>query len=658
MAKNKKIRIGVVFDYLVYEYSAMIISGIKSACNERNVEFIVFSMGQLQDHRSSFAYQSVAVTSFISSKNLDGVIFISATQMHYLTKAEVASYIKSFSPLPIVNISMQIPGVPSVTVECYNAYEALLTDLVRNQDCKKFVILAVRSNSNEAKTRRNNIKEILKKLEVPGDNITIWRTEYDYTRAFAELEYQYNLKQSLDCDAIICLNDEMAYAALDFLNSKEIRVPEDIAVVGFDDYERSAYCSTPLTSINQQIPEQGYKAAQLLLESINGEKVPANTVLESTAIIRESTCKKEYSRELEQSPYARIGFRNHFFSSKYSGTEWYFKKDQFLKVTNFYSEMQSDMTSDQLRHRLNKDMRSFGTKACAIVLYDNPIEMTTPFDYFNLPHKAKVYSAFDDLTGYDSDKETEMLSFNPKQYMLPKNVFKYTGDGSIVFALFHNTLQYGYIVIRPGDCDVLVYDMLVKILSAIISSIYSFSLIHSETTKYRAKYDKLDVIASTDELTGLHNRRGLYDLGETALTLDEKSGRSGMIIYCDMDGLKKINDSLGHEAGDRAILAESIILKGNFRSNDIIARIGGDEFAIICPGLTKEAFERIKKQIAEDCDQWSLGNTSDFVLSISMGCIEYPSDRVGYQITPLLSEADSLMYIEKRRKKEAMTAKH
>ncbi len=647
---NNKLRIGVVFDFIIYEYSELIISGIKKACKNYEVELLIFSMGELNDIRSSFAYQNVAVTSFITDKNLDGAIFVSAGQMHFLSKTEVISYIKSFLPLPIINISTQIPGVPSITVECYHAYEALLTDLVKNQDCKRFGILGVRNYSNEAQTRRNNIMEILEKLNIPKENITLWRADFDYELSIAELEDYYKLNDKLDFDAIICLNDIMAYAALDFCNSKNIKVPEDIAIIGFDDLERSAYCSTPLTSIDQQIPEQGYKAAELLIKSLKGEEVPKHTEVESIAVIRQSTCKKRYSPDLEINPHARIGFRNNFFSSKYSGTEWYNKRIQFYQLTQYYTELQYDMTSEQLRHRLNDDLRSFGISSCAIVLYENPIEMSTPFDYFNLPHKAKIYTAFDVDTGYDSNDESQII-FNPKNSILPEGMLNFSSDGTVVFSLFHNTLQYGYIIFKLGDYDVIIYDMLVKILSTIIASIYSFSLIHSETTKYQAKYDKLEVIASTDELTGLHNRRGLYDLGENTLALDEQSNRSGIIIYCDMDGLKKINDTFGHEAGDRAILAESIILKGNFRSNDIIARIGGDEFAIICPGLTEDAFKRIQKQIDEDCDAWSVANDAGYTLSISMGHMIYPSAKSGYQITALLSEADSLMYVTKRKKK-------
>jgi len=206
---------------------------------------------------------------------------------------------------------------------------------------------------------------------------------------------------------------------------------------------------------------------------------------------------------------------------------------------------------------------------------------------------------------------------------------------------------------RPGHYESLIYDLFVKLLSSTIASVYSFSLAHNETSRVRKKIDELDLIASTDELTGVYNRRGFYSYGETTLKFAKAMSQSGMVIYCDMDGLKKINDVYGHEAGDKAILAESIILRSNFRSNDIIARIGGDEFAIICPGLNKDSLRRIRNQINEDCRIWSGGNEAGFSLSISMGAVEYPSEKVGYKITPLLSEADSLMYMEKHEKKSA-----
>ena len=646
-------RIGLVIDYVVSEYAERIIRGVSLACQEKSAELLVFSIGRIQDLSGAFDYQNAAVSSFINSKNLDGAIFISGTFMHAYNKAEAASYIKSFRPLPIANISMEISGIPSVIVDNHEAYEALIEELVTRQRCRKFGILGVRSNSAEVKNRIKNIKAILANYGIKEEEITVWKSVLSYGPALEDLREVYKVEGTFDYDSIICMNDEMAFAALDFCSEIGKRVPDDVTVVGFDNLTNADVCIPTLTTIKQNFEGQGYLAGMNLIKEINGKPVDKLSVMTAIPVMRESTRRVPYDKN---APHARIfefeSDENKAFLRTSSGTEWYRKKGEFYQTTAFYTEMQSDMTYDQLSKRINNDVRSFGISACAIVLYEKPIEMATPFEYFHLPKQAHLFAGFDDTTGFDSTQEKNQIKCNPKEQMLPDGIINFGADRLMVFAIYHSTLQYGYIIIRPGNYDCIIYDLFVKLLSSTIASVYSFSLAHNETSRVRKKIDELDLIASTDELTGLYNRRGLFSFGETTLKFAKAMGQSGMVIYCDMDGLKKINDQYGHEAGDRAILAESIILRSNFRSNDIIARVGGDEFAIISPGLTKKALLKIREQIDEDCRIWSGGNEQGFMLSISMGFVEYPSHKVDYKITPLLSEADSLMYMEKRAKKQ------
>ena len=644
-------RIGLLIDYVISEYAVRLIRGVSLACQEKSVELVVFSIGRLQDLSGAFDYQNLAVSSFVSSKNLDGAIFISGTIMHALSKSEVASYIKSFKPLPLANISMEIPGIPSVVVDNAEAYDSILCELVKRQKCKKFGILGVRGNSSEVKNRIKNIKSILESYGIEEDSVDVWKSTLSYGPALEDLRTIYKERGTFNYDALICMNDEMAFAALDFCNEIGKRVPVGIAVLGFDNLFHADVCIPSLSTIKQNFEGQGYLAASNLIKEINGKPVDKLSVITAIPVMRESTRRVPYDKNAPHARNFEFEAENNPYLRSCSGTEWYRKKGEFYQTTNFYTEMQSDMTYDQLRNRINDDVRSFGISACAIVLYEKPIEMAVPFDYFHLPKNAHLFAGFDDTTGYDSINEKTLIKCNPKEKMLPDGIINFGSDGVMVFSIYHGTLQYGYIIIRPGHYDSIIYDMFVKLLASTIASVYSFSLAHSETSRVRKKIDELDLIASTDELTGVYNRRGFFSFGETTLKFAKAMGHSGMVIYCDMDSLKKINDIYGHEAGDKAILAESIILKSNFRSNDIIARIGGDEFAIICPGLTKEALRNIRAQIDEDCRIWSGGNELGFAISISMGSVSYPSQKMGYKITPLLSEADSLMYMEKRAKK-------
>ena len=647
---DKRYRIAFVIDYIISDYSNILLDGIKSACKDFNIELLIFPIGELHSVQYAFDYQYVAVTGLLNFSNVDGIIFASGTQMHYLKKSELESYLKSYKLLPSVSISVAIPGIPSITVDCSNAYKELIDNLINVQKCRKFGIMGVRSHSNEVRTRTKILKSLLEERGFSQNDVYFWRTNFDYGVTMNELEAYYDANKKFDFDAIISLNDEQAFACIDFCKKHHFRVPEDVIVVGFDNIKKDELFFPTVTSIDQRVFNQGYESVSMVKDIIDGKSVKENKIIEATCVVRQSSTRFENKQpETNYLLYKKSSANN--LENYNALSEWYEKKNQIFQITRFYNEMQYDMTQDQLRKRINNDVKSFGVTAFAIVLYENPIETTTPFDYFTMPKKAHLFSAFDYATDYDSSKTSDDFIFDPNKEILPPGLIQFNSEGIYIISLFHNTLQYGYIVFRRGTYDIAIYDLLSKIISTIMASVHSFTLVHNEHIKFQSKYNKLDIIANTDELTGLYNRRGFYDIGQTTLKFAQAMNQSGLIVYSDMDGLKKINDTFGHETGDHAIIAESIILKSNFRSNDVVARIGGDEFVMLCPGLTKENFARIKNQIDKDCKNWTAKEKTPYQLSISMGCVEYPAVGIGYQLTPLLSEADSMLYMEKRSKK-------
>lgn len=651
---RSRYRVGLILDFITIEYSQKLFDSVNRACKELDYELLVFPIGTLHSVRTAYGYQAAAIASLITTNSIDGIIISTGVQLHFVTKSEILSYIKGFNPIPVVSVAIDIPDYPSITSDPYQAYKAIIDDLIDVQKCRNIAILGLRSSSSEIRLRRNTIMQILDEKNFPKENYTYFRMSFDYLTILKDLEtYAISNDGKIDFDAIIAFNDEMAYAATEFVKNHGLRIPQDVLIVGFDNLEQSEYNNPTITSIDQHIEEHGKKAVEMLRCVFDGEEFEQNLVLTNSAVFRESTCRFPYPESLKDLPTNLIRMDvDKIMNSRNVVSDLYLRTAQIQKVINYYSETQFDMSVDQLKGRLNSDFRDFGIKAAAIVIYDVPIEQTIPFDYFNLPHRASLFCAFDESTGYDSEILPERIKFDPNERILPDGVINFSEGGTICMAIYHNTLHYGYVVFRTDKKDdYFVYDFIIKVISSLLSSIYSYAQVSSEKTKFHQKYKELDVVANTDELTGLYNRRGLFDFGKTTLQFAKAMNQTGLIIYCDMDGLKKINDTFGHEAGDRAIIAESIILKGNFRSNDIIARIGGDEFVIISPGMKEEAFERIQKNIQNDCNMWTEKNESPFTLSISMGFVKFPSDKVGYQITPLLSEADASLYVEKRNKK-------
>jgi len=653
MAKNKY-RIALLVDYLLSDYSRLLYQSICDACYKHNFEVLVFPIGSLHDFHIPFNYQNVSITSLVTSNFFDGVIVSTGAQLNYITRSEISSFMKAFTPLPVVSIAADIPDFPSVVIRCKNAYRVLLDNLIDEQKCKKIAVLGIRSPSVELKARRDAIRTVLQEKNFPMENVEFFKIHYDYQHVQIDLDsYVAENDGKFDFDAIIAFNDEMAFAAADYVKDRGLSIPKDVVIAGYDNFEQAEFNLPPVTSIDQHIEQQGEIAINILESIFNDEEYKMITELDSSVIFRDSTQRFPYSEELKNKGCTQVSINyEKLLHSKNSITDWYMQRSQLWQVMKYHSETQFDMTVEQLSSRINSDLRSFGIQAAAIVMYESPVEMVVPFDYFNLPHRASVFSAYDESTGYDTELFPEKVRFDPNEKILPDGILNYFENGTIVSAIYHNTLQYGYIILRPEkNRDFMIYDFVVKLFSSMMSSVYSFARVSNERSQYRKRFTKLDITANTDELTGLYNRRGLFDLGQTALKFAKAMNQKGILIYCDMDGLKNINDTYGHEAGDRAIIAESIILKGNFRSSDVIARIGGDEFVVICPELTEEAFKTIEFSIQNDCKRWTEANESKFKLSISMGVIKFPSDKVGYEMTPLLSEADANLYIIKRSKK-------
>ena len=154
--------------------------------------------------------------------------------------------------------------------------------------------------------------------------------------------------------------------------------------------------------------------------------------------------------------------------------------------------------------------------------------------------------------------------------------------------------------------------------------------------------DSLQHLAIVDELTTLHNRRGFLELGKIMMRDARRKLQPVTILFADMDGLKLINDTKGHHAGDAAIRQAGHVLRATVRRTDIVARLGGDEFAVLITG-------------EDDCDALikRLRRAFDAAgLSMSMGLLTRSPFDPARSIERLLSDADDVMYADKRSRKK------
>ena len=165
----------------------------------------------------------------------------------------------------------------------------------------------------------------------------------------------------------------------------------------------------------------------------------------------------------------------------------------------------------------------------------------------------------------------------------------------------------------------------------------------------KAKNRELDQMAIRDPLTGLYNRR-FFD---EALTREwqqfQRSGEAFTVAIMDVDAFKAINDDYGHEAGDRALQQVSVTLKANLRESDLIARVGGDEFAALLPRTDTEQSRQVVEKLSDVLQSLRLMTTEgEIAMSLSVGTATVPGFPPVTSAAELLRVADKRMYEAKR----------
>ncbi len=160
---------------------------------------------------------------------------------------------------------------------------------------------------------------------------------------------------------------------------------------------------------------------------------------------------------------------------------------------------------------------------------------------------------------------------------------------------------------------------------------------------------QLEELSLTDELTGLANRRGFLLLAEQQRKLVSR-GHAMVLLYMDLNDFKPINDTLGHAAGDEALAETARLLGRCVRDSDILARMGGDEFAALLVDAQATFVHRAPRRVQEVFSERNSAGSTPYELSISIGAVSYLGEEP-CTLEELISKADTAMYKDKQRMK-------
>ena len=648
----------LVYD-LTVEYNIVVTDGITDFFKDKDdVHVIISTTSSPHNERFQYEYQYWTAVELLKSKNIDAAIVITNTYFNAINLETLTKALECLLPIPIISVSnpLALPGNHYTTVSCQDAYDQIIEHIIKKHNKTKIAFMtAALTLSPESEEREKAFRAAMKNhgLDVNED----WIYDGDFTpkSAYDCFNEKFKNGDKLPFEAILCANDYMAAGCVSIFSELGISIPNDVLVFGFDNAEVATTCDPMLSTISQSVAMTGYKAAELVYDVLNGKKVPEKAVIQSFPMFRQSCgC---ISKTVKDKGYLDVdGNLCESSALQMSGLKLFSNSINDM-ATIFHLLTMTD-TVPRMHEFFNTVVNNLNVVhigMLAMCIYDEPIFLS-PQDDFEMPEKARLFWLIDnDSKTKENYYEKGGIEFSPKEEILPGRLENCVTGNYYVLPIFLQSENYGYLVCRFPTNNYPVYTIFLKILVNSFVHSYVFSKKEEERAILAEKNQTLNFESKTDELTKLFNRRGFYEYGQQLIDVSTAAGQSGCVFFCDLDGLKTINDTWGHEIGDLAIKTEAKVLRAAFRDSDMVGRLSGDEFGVVAPGFPLRKIEVLRERFKTINEECSKEANLPFTLSISIGPMEFNADNL--DLKDLLKEADKNLYEEKKIKHALRDAK-
>ena len=548
--------------------------------------------------------------------------------------------------VPVVSIANELEDFYYVGIDNYSAMQQIIAHLHEVHGCEKFWFIMGPKENYECDRRLRGMLDYAKNHNIAVTEDEIRHGAFDFQSGLLGFRSLWEKHGKLP-DAIICVNDNTAVAVCEAAAELGFKAPEDFRVTGFDNFDKAGFYKPSITTVSHIREEAGYHSMDVLLRLWAGEKVLRHTYTGTEMLWQESCgCGKGSSRDLRQ--YLKMQIRNEVDEQEFEE-----------EVLSMEAEMMQCNTVAEMMYCIPQCIPSLKCDAMYLVLYDhinaykkkaeNSIYLDVApseegFCVHGYPQKMQVTFAYEKDHKLDWEK-TEIDGIFPI-FDCPES-----GQDFLFLPLHFGEQTVGYVVIRNA-----VYLMekqyLFKIMNALTRSMEN--LHKKEMLAYMNK--RLSSLYIMDSLTGIYNRMGYHQLGEEAFRISRENQRKLMILFADLDCLKYLNDTYGHECGDIAICAVARTLMKCGARDAIPARTGGDEFVLIQTYQSDEATEEILQYIHKALEDEGRIQQLPVPLSISIGAVVTDPGSLA-TLEEYVKAADEKMYEEKIKKKAVERSK-
>ena len=633
--------IALIIEEIDQSYQSTILSGIASAAEEFSMSisaFVSFSgaMNNIRHDKGEFN-----IFSLPDFSKFDGAILLTNTIAYQPVVSDIISRIKE-AGIPAVSIDNDLPFMYHIGIDNKTAMRKITEHLINEHKFTRFSYISGPKDNPESADRLSAFLEVIGENGLTIDEDDIYYGDFRAHSGKAAVEKMLAGVKELP-EAIICANDVMAASAINCLTANDISVPGDIAVTGFDNTYTSQNYQVEITSVDRPLELSGRLACRMLYDHFNSKPQERNIILNMSTRFTESCgcCQNvihdlEAFRELNYRNYMRFEDSQQLMSSINLVSTGLLGCNSFEEYIAYLKNYVQDLAPDEFYFCLCDNWDSETDVNSGKLSESEPVKIPVEYTDEMLVPIAYYHGRF-----YDFEKIK-------KEDIIPQiDGGRVAGEVYYHIPLHFGERCLGYMVMcRPS---VQVSSSMFETLCISISN--SLENIRKHLCLEYA-IESLGNLYARDTFSGIYNRNGFVQAVDGIYKDCVAKGRKVMLMFIDLDGLKKINDTYGHSVGDDAICSIADVLTQTCLSGEIFCRFGGDEFIVFGADYTDEAAHDLKKRIQHNITEVNETQNNPYFLSASAGfVIAVPKE--GEDIFRFVTAADNEMYEEKRKKKHS-----
>ncbi len=560
-------------------------------------------------------------------------------------------YINNVDSVRILNVLVEragSSGIPYITVEWnsdqahyigtdnYMAMCEMVEHLVQVHNCRIFNYVGGPSGHIENEQRKRAFTDMLRKHGIEPEAARM----RDYTFTYEDGRRAYHDFAALGLerpDAVVCANDSMAAGYADEAEKYGLSIPADLIITGFDNSADAKNHVPVIASVGRSKSGLGYTSLSQLLGMIEGKEYPL-VVYAPHRLRPNASCgcfKSEKEVTRQQKERADIIRKN-----KNARWDRNFTQRNLMVCHNL----------EELTSTLDKELSFYGITDFSILANENLFSGRSG-SAAGMPVKKGGYTPKMQLLFEKTEGRRCEERFIDLDDIIP-NGFGQDNEKShmyMIMPLHMNNQTLGYCVMEEG------IEFIKNGSVSFFTSTLSMALENiMQNIRIMELNNKLEHMYMHDAMTGLYNRFALKTLGETLLKENVRENKNTLFLFADMDGLKKFNDTYGHEMGDAAIKELADIMK-RVRPDDsyFCIRYGGDEYLMMGTCPDRAAADSVKTSIEKEIQEYNDKKVLPEPLSASIGYILTDPRETDMDIDHYIGKADEMMYLIKKERKGA-----